>query len=474
MIEATLNSQLATTPPRTTLVHALRATRHFPTIIEIPYAADPYQWLAAQVGECKLVWRNRDDRQATFGYGAAHRIQGHAGEAARDVLERCREFLSDLPEPMRTELKLFGGLRFHRAFLGESTIWDGFGQATFWLPRITLDGHVLRIVVLNERDRADALALVEHLQEPTPETTEPHDPVESHETTGDRLPAWTARHDRPGFESWQACIDQATDLFRAEVLEKIVLARQVDLTFPQPIDPVLLLQRLADATPSCYHFCFELQPGYGFVGATPERLFRRNGQMVESEVVAGTRPRGQTPADDQRLGDELLRSSKDQLEHDIVRKSIRQRLHPCVSRLEVDVRASLLKLATKQHLFSHVEGWLRSDVSDGDLLERLHPTPAVGGYPTENALSEIRRLEPFERGWYAAPVGWIGADSAEFAVGIRSGLVRHEQLSLFSGAGIVPGSTALAEWEEIEHKLSDFLRLFGPSTSEATARTSHK
>ncbi|MCA9150863.1 MAG: chorismate-binding protein, partial [Planctomycetales bacterium] len=79
--------------------------------------------------------------------------------------------------------------------------------------------------------------------------------------------------------------------------------------------------------------------------------------------------------------------------------------------------------------------------------------------PTENALAEIARLERFDRGWYAAPVGWIGADSAEFAVAIRSGLVRDNELSLYSGAGIVPGSCAEDEWNEIEHKISDFLLL---------------
>ena len=122
-------------------------------------------------------------------------------------------------------------------------------------------------------------------------------------------------------------------------------------------------------------------------------------------------------------------------------------------------QASLLKLARKQHLYSAVNVLLKEDVTDGSLLDRLHPTPAVGGYPTENALSEISRLEPFDRGWYAAPVGWISADEAEFAVAIRSGLIHDKTLSLYSGAGIVPGSKPEEEWQEIEHKISDFLEV---------------
>jgi menaquinone-specific isochorismate synthase len=99
-----------------------------------------------------------------------------------------------------------------------------------------------------------------------------------------------------------------------------------------------------------------------------------------------------------------------------------------------------MKLARRRHLISKVRGTLREGVTDAEVLQALHPTPAVGGYPRAEALEEILALEPFDRGWYAGPVGWIGADASEFAVGIRSGLVRGNRLVLFSGAGIVAGS----------------------------------
>jgi menaquinone-specific isochorismate synthase len=132
-------------------------------------------------------------------------------------------------------------------------------------------------------------------------------------------------------------------------------------------------------------------------------------------------------------------------------------LHKFVEHLEVDEQASLLRLAKKQHLRSNVQGSLKRDVDDCMLLSRLHPTPAVGGYPTENALPEIARIEPFNRGWYAGPVGWIGADDAEFAVAIRSGFIEDKTLSLFSGAGIVRGSEPGEEWCELENKIQDFM-----------------
>jgi menaquinone-specific isochorismate synthase len=171
-----------------------------------------------------------------------------------------------------------------------------------------------------------------------------------------------------------------------------------------------------------------------------------------------------TSGDDQRLAYELLNSDKDQLEHDIVRKSIRQKLHKFVDHLDVDTQASVLRLARKQHLCSEVQGKLKEGIEEGALLKRLHPTPAVGGYPTENALPEIARLEPFNRGWYAAPIGWIGANDAEFVVGIRSGLVEGNELSLFSGAGIVKGSIPDQEWEEVDNKIRDFVDILGTRT----------
>ncbi|MEO0489925.1 MAG: chorismate-binding protein, partial [Cyanobacteria bacterium J06659_2] len=111
-------------------------------------------------------------------------------------------------------------------------------------------------------------------------------------------------------------------------------------------------------------------------------------------------------------------------------------------------------------------GILTDGVTDGEILPRLHPTPAVGGFPKRPAREAIDQLEPFERGWYAAPVGWVSRNAAEFAVAIRSGLVVNHQLSLFSGAGIVPGSNPSDEWQEIENKLRAFTTLLNEVEDE--------
>ncbi len=178
--------------------------------------------------------------------------------------------------------------------------------------------------------------------------------------------------------------------------------------------------------------------------------------------MAGTGPRGATEGDDRVLSDELLHSEKDQREHEYVRQSIKEALTDLTRILHVDTTASDMKLSVGRHLVSRVEGILRDGVDAFHLLESLHPTPAVGGYPYREAIDVIGHLESFDRGWYAGPVGWISSDASEFAVGIRSGRVHRRRLDLFSGAGIVCGSDPVREWNEVEQKIGDFLRVISP------------
>ena len=173
--------------------------------------------------------------------------------------------------------------------------------------------------------------------------------------------------------------------------------------------------------------------------------------------------------DDEGLRDDLLHSSKDRSEHSYVRSGIGEVLAPLCEELEINGDVADMKLARGRHLRSRVRGTLREGVTDAGLLEALHPTPAVGGHPRDVALDEIRDLEPFDRGLYAGPIGWIGADASEFAVGIRSGLVRGRTLDLYSGAGIVAGSVPDEEWAEIENKISDFTGMFGLEQGNAAS-----
>ena len=445
MSQAILREHEAAAGVRLRLVRQLDRCGSFPCILSEPLKADPFAWLAAQPPRGRFLWRDRGEMSIQAAFDAIRTIRASAGESLESLMDRCRQCLAELP----AEQRLFGGFAFR--FDGPDLVapWDHFRRGEFWLPRFTLGDGTLRMLVLDGRDAEAARLALESLR------------VSDSPPSGD-WPSCQRRHDQPDLEGWTRNVRQALQLFASEVLEKVVLARQVTLTFASEVDPWALLSSMSGVTPNCYQFAFEPEADSVFMGATPERLYKRQGGTLSSEVVAGTRRRGGSADEDRRLGEELLASEKDQLEHHIVRKSIRQRLHSFVESLEVDARAALLKLASKQHLFSRVSGRLRPNTRDEDLLGRLHPTPAVGGYPTENALAEISRLEPFERGWYAAPVGWISRDASEFVVAIRSALLRGRDLHLFSGAGIVPGSTPEAEWDEIEAKIADFLQILLP------------
>ena len=236
-------------------------------------------------------------------------------------------------------------------------------------------------------------------------------------------------------------MDQALADFDRGHLEKVVLARRATLEFEDELDATLLAKKLKDATPDCFHFYFEPEEGTAFIGASPERLFRREGSKIFSEARRGHPSPwnfgARRPGSPRRVVGAAKRTAPNTSTSG---SASRESLAPLCAELEVEENASEMKLTRRRHMVSGVQGTLKEGISDAEILEALHPTPAVGGYPREEALEKLRTLEPFDRGWYAGPVGWIGADSAEFAVGIRSGLVSGRQLSLFSGAGIVAGS----------------------------------
>jgi menaquinone-specific isochorismate synthase len=248
---------------------------------------------------------------------------------------------------------------------------------------------------------------------------------------------------------WERAVAVAVDRISTGALRKVVLARDVFGTAADPIDPRVLLRRLAARYPDCFTFaCANL------VGATPELLVRRQDGEVSALVLAGTAPRGGHPAEDADLGADLLASAKNTEEHAYAVTSVRDALAPLCSALEVSARPSLLKLANVYHLGTPVRGTLAADRSALSLAGSLHPTAAVCGTPADAALELIRELEGMERGRYAGPVGWVDAHgNGEFGIALRCAELDGARARLFAGCGIVAGSDPRAELAETEVKL---------------------
>ncbi len=411
--------------------------------VEADAGAHPLAWLAAQTATPRLYWHGRRQAERVAGAGAAVSVVDDAG-ALRRVLDR-----------LGPDARFYGGTRFDAARPHEATAWRTDERFRLTLPRLTLteraDGAtVLACHLVLPRDAARRGNVLRAIDRLAPAVA-----------LSGALPLPHARTDLPERTAWRASVAAALDAFAAGEAEKIVLARRVTFAFGEALDPFALLARLEAATPTAFHFLTSHADGAAFVGASPERLFRQDGRQVWTEAVAGTRPRGETPGEDAAFEADLLESEKESREHGYVRDFLAARLAPLATELRVDDAPEAMAQAHVQHLRTRIEATLRASVTPLDVLAALHPTPAVGGTPTGAALAFLRQHEPFDRGRYAAPVGWMSRDAAEFAVGIRAGRVEGRRLALYSGAGIVEGSDADGEWAEIESKIADFAAALG-------------
>jgi isochorismate synthase len=259
--------------------------------------------------------------------------------------------------------------------------------------------------------------------------------------------------EQPGRAAWDRLVGLYAGAVGRGRLDKVVLARRVDVKSRDRLDVPAALRRLAASAPESTTFAFSRGRGT-FLGATPERLVQTAGRAFETVAIAGSAPRSADGAEDARLGAGLLASEKDREEHAVVVAMLRTSLSPLVEELRVAPSPALLRLRHVQHLVTPMAGTLRDDAGLLALAERLHPTPAVGGEPRALALEMIAEHEGFERGWYAGPIGWVGADGdGELMVALRCGLVEERDATLFAGCGIVADSDPASEWEESRIKL---------------------
>lgn len=419
--------------------------------IELPLAElEPLPWLLAQRASARYFWSDRGQSFEMAAVGDADVLLPTGPQDTRALFTKARALMTD----RWPSLRYYGGFRFYnRPILGNR--WKSFAQYRFIVPRFEVHRRRDKVyLALNLKlgDKAANACLLDEVRQGL-------DEIDWRNATTPDLPPVTGRTDRPDFALWKQLVNKALDAAARNELEKVVLARETSFETRYDIDPVALLAHLREQTVQSFEYCFQPAPARAFVGASPERLYRRENCFIQSEALAGTRPRGKSEDGDAALGRELLESEKEMREHRIVVRTIRELLKPFCTAISVEDHPGLMRLRNCQHLHTRIEGVLKANEADAPLIESLHPTPAVGGTPRGAALQWLMQHEPFDRGVYAAPVGWIGYDAAEFAVAIRSGLVRGNELTLYSGAGIVPGSIAEDEWDEIENKMANFLRI---------------
>jgi isochorismate synthase len=258
-------------------------------------------------------------------------------------------------------------------------------------------------------------------------------------------------------EHYEAAVARAVERIRAGALDKVVLAREVQVHAPAPHDPAAVISVLREAFPSCHVFCAARGDG-AFVAASPELLVRRDGLRAGTLALAGSTRRSADPAVDDHLAEQLLRSAKDREEHAIVARRIVRALRPYSVWVTAAEEPVVVKMANIQHLATPIRAQLRNPVSAVELAGLLHPTPAVGGEPFAAAEPLIPALEGLDRGWYAGPVGWTDrGENGEFCVALRCALVTGAVARCYAGVGVVRDSDPAAELAETEVKLAALL-----------------
>jgi menaquinone-specific isochorismate synthase len=400
---------------------------------------DILYWLFQQENHLKFYYRDPKSQFEIGGFGAAHVIRGNSYEDYRKIFQNAL--------PGADAVRYYGGMRFDQKQT-HAAEWQYFGGYYFFVPKfeiVSFKGNYHLAYNFTNQAGNDLEDLPGMAILP--------------EKSIFIQPQLISYINTPEFETWSGLIELVLKKIADQCFSKIVLARKTLLTFDGYLDAYSIIRRLKRSLINSVLFLFQPESEIAFVGATPELLYRRKDKKIYSEVIAGTRPRGKNLFEDKRLAEDLIQSHKERHEHRIVFDSVMDAFHLFCRTVDIsNPDVSILQLNRVQHLYNAISGTLKEETTDADIISLLHPTPAVGGYPKEESLNFISQIESFDRGWYAAPIGWFNKKDANFSVAIRSGIIHRNTLSLFSGAGIVNGSQAKKEWDETESKIFNFLR----------------
>ncbi len=402
-----------------------------------------------------LAWRApHDEGVMAVGTCASFALEGPgrfaALEAARRALFADTVRATHPAVPDRAP-RLYGGWAF-AAGGADREPWEGFGDGRFFLPRWSYERTPERGVLTAAVDLRDGwsgridLARAELGTLWDALARAPHDTP----------PARVLRVTHSDRESYRARVRAITDAIARGELSKVVAARRAFVAADVDLDPWAVLRTLSARYPGTWRFGLRFGAGT-FLAATPERLFVKRGRRVEADALAGSIGVCDPDAE-ARLG----ASDKDLREHRPVVEHLLERLRPVCDALDVPARPAIRRLPNVLHLHTRVSGILAAGVDVPSLVERLHPTPAVGGVPAACATRWIGANEPHPRGWYGGPVGWVDADGdAEITVALRCGVIRGASAWLWAGGGIVEGSEPDAEWHESALKLRPLLNAIG-------------
>lgn len=410
----------------------------------------------------RFYWKDPSEEVVLIGIGISKQIQSdQATDRFFHVEEEWRTFLKDsiIYNPYNENglgPVMFGGFSFD-PLKAKTTLWSKYADSLFHVPKYMLtivkgqtylttnivctpnDDYTLFEKVFNERTE-----LLTSLKQET--VMNPAKLLEKKEISP---------------LQWKQTVDDVVEDLKTGSLKKVVLARELRLLFDHHVRADVILENLYNQQRDSFIFVFESN-GDCFIGATPERLVKKQGKNVFSTCLAGSIRRGKNEEEDNLLGQTLLNDQKNLNEHGFVVEMIKEALEESCEEIILPDKPQLMKIRDIQHLYTPVIGKCQKDASLLLLVERLHPTPALGGLPKQEAVEKIRQVEELDRGFYAAPLGWVDyRGNGEFSVSIRSGLIQGKEASLFAGCGVVANSDSESEYLETSLKFRPMLRALG-------------
>tara|TARA_Y100000590_G_scaffold432522_1_gene548639 strand:- start:2346 stop:3722 length:1377 start_codon:yes stop_codon:yes gene_type:complete len=456
-------------PENTTLVAPARLV----TVTVEAKDADPMLFLRMGKGGPRGFWAKADRWVAHNGTIASLSENGSSsmdrfsaiGNEAHNLIEAASGVCGELESPIR----FYGGFSF-RSDHSAVDLWKGFKPALFHLPEFELEGGHLQSPRLTARaivgpDDGDTDKILEVLSVKVRQICkrlqemEPGDIKHSHAVS--TLRSESERN------LWDSAVNKALSAIAKEEVYKVVLARTMDVVTEEHLDHVTVLKHLWEENHGSHVFLFEPESGCPLLGATPETLAAMSSGVFHATAVAGTIARGGTLAEQEALAASLLASKKDGVEHKLALEDMMARLEPLAQEVHVQPEPHVLTLSRIQHLETEIRAIMPEGTSVLEILESLHATAAVCGLPRDKALEFLDREEPFERGWYAGPVGWFDLEgNGSFAPALRCALARGYSWRLFAGAGIVAGSDPSLEWYETNMKFEPVLQALAASGAQ--------
>lgn len=426
---------------------------------------DPFNFFAAGrnrfLGE-RFFWKDPSGNQVIVGIGVVKQVQSNQATGRFDRTEiEWKQLVKDAVtcgEQIKpgTGPAIFGGFAFD-PLKKKTSLWSKFSESLFHVPKYMLsfiDGefYFTTNVFCTQHDDEELFDKVYK----------------------DRQYLLGAVFQKQNFsypslvkmeeikaEEWKKSVTSLVESFTESNLKKVVVARELRLQFENTVQVEKVLTHLLEEQKESFIFAFEVN-GDCFIGASPERLVKKEETRVLTTCLAGSIARGSTLEEDNLLGQNLLEDQKNLVEHQYVVDMIKEAMEETCEKVTLPDEPQLMKTKYIQHLYTPVIGQSREGTSLLDIVNRLHPTPALGGVPKEQAVTKIREIEELDRGFYAAPIGWQDSQgNGEFAVAIRSALIQGKEASLFAGCGVVADSEAESEYIETSIKFRPMLTALG-------------